>query len=90
MLEVIHAAELMGIDPISEPELVWLAEEAIRLELPIGWELIELSEGGAYYHNAVLGLTQWQHPKLTWLIALVRTFHARKRELPAAGAAPAE
>ena len=71
MLEVLHAAELLGIDPLQNPELVWLAEEALSAELPLGWEeLSDAATGANYYHNPILGLTQWQHPKISYLCSL--------------------
>ena len=71
MLEVLHAAELLGIDPLESPELVWLAEEALSAELPLGWdELRDVATGVNYYHNPILGLTQWQHPKISYLLSL--------------------
>ena len=82
MLEVLYAAELMGLDAFEHPELMFLAEEAICLELPVGWQPAE-SEGatpaeatGTYYANGILSLRQWLHPKLTYLIALARAYSA--------------
>ena len=78
MLEVIYAAEAMGIDVIEHPELAFLAEEALCLELPLGWERIELpgADDAAFYKNGLLRLAQWQHPKLTYLIALGKQYTA--------------
>ena len=71
MLEVLYAAELLGIDPLAQPRLVWLAEEALSAELPLGWEqLPDGASGALYYHNQILQLTQWQHPKLSYLLSL--------------------
>jgi len=79
MIEVIHAAEILGIDPIREPQHMWLAEEALSLELPMGWRAYEARSGHEYYHNELLELRQWQHPNLSYLIALLRTFQQRDR-----------
>ena len=32
-----------------------------------------------YYHNALLGLTQWQHPHLTYLMALAAELGGEKK-----------
>ena len=40
---------------------------------------MELPFSGKFYHNAVLQLTQWQHPKITYLLALSRTFQAKDK-----------
>ena len=37
MIEVIYTAEIMGIDPLEQGPLVFLAEEALHLALPLGW-----------------------------------------------------
>ena len=77
MLEVIYACEVMGIDPIDTPELVFLAEMALCLELPLGWEFVEHGAGSArFYRNNLLRLSQWQHPQLTYLVALIKGFTA--------------
>jgi len=79
MIEAIYAAELLGIDPMREPQHMWLAEEALSLELPLGWRNYRDRQGQDFYHNELLELRQWQHPKLSYLIALARTFQARDR-----------
>ena len=77
MIEVIYAAESMGIDVFTNPELAFLAEESLCLELPLGWERIEMPNIHAgFYKNGLLRQTQWQHPKLTYLIALAKAYTA--------------
>ena len=62
------AREAMGIDPFETPELVHLAEMALNLELPLGWERVELAGvDAAFYkkhqslldHNYSLGDSQY-------------------------------
>lgn len=70
-------------DPASqlrEPQHMWLAEEALCLDLPFGWRAYVDRHGHEYYYNELLELRQWQHPKLSYLIALLRTFQQRQRE----------
>jgi hypothetical protein len=80
--QVLYAAELLGIDPFEHPELMFLAEEALFLELPLGWAPVETArepgvpEGGTYFYSSVLTLSQWLHPKLTYLVALARAYGA--------------
>jgi len=77
MQEVLFAADAMGIDAFINPELVFLAEIACTLELPLGWERVELPEANAgFYKNGLLRLSQWQHPHLTYLIALGKMYTA--------------
>jgi hypothetical protein len=66
----------MGIDVLEQPELVFLAESALFLELPLGWERVELAENAAFYRNSLLRQKQWQHPQLTYLVALARALTA--------------
>ena len=82
MYEVLYMAELMGIDPFEHPQLMFLAEEAMCLELPLGWSAVETAiedgspEGGCFFTNSILQISQWQHPKLTYLISLARIYGA--------------
>lgn len=78
MLEVLYAGEAMGMDVIENPQLAFLAEEALCLELPLGWERIELAgmEAAGFYRNGLLRLSQWQHPKITYLMALGKMYTA--------------
>ena len=36
--EILDFARVIGIDPIKEPELMWLAREGIEAPLPKGWK----------------------------------------------------
>ena len=88
MLEVIYAAEAMGIDVFEHPDLAFLAEMALCLEAPLGWECVELSVAkgapavdGRFYKNGLLRQHQWQHPQITYLIALARAFVAADGEV---------
>ena len=82
LVTCLYAAELLGIDPFEHPELMFLAEEALFLELPLGWAPVETArepgvpEGGTYFYSSVLTLSQWLHPKLTYLVALARAYGA--------------
>ena len=93
MLEVLYACEVLGIDAFDHPELVFLAEAALSLELPLGWEYVELTDQGilgseptrvatrpteaaGFYRNTLLKQSQWQHPQLTYLVALAKAYVA--------------
>ena len=80
MLEVIYAAEVMGIDPFKEPDLMFLAESALCLELPLGWERVEMIDAATFYRNTLLRQKQWQHPQLTYLVALAKHWRAAEAE----------
>ena len=86
MLEVMYACEVMGIDPLESPQLVFLAEMALCLELPLGWEQVEHgSSGTRFFRNNLLRLSQWQHPALTYLVALMRSYTAADAEAASVG-----
>ena len=90
MLEVIYAAEVMGIDPFKEPDLMFLAESALCLELPLGWECVEMIDNATFYRNTLLRQKQWQHPQLTYLVALAKHWRAAELEAKQALAEGAE
>ena len=59
----IEVAVAYGIDIVHEAEYLWLADLALSLPTPIGW--IHLTQGippVAYWHNELLGISQWNHP----------------------------
>ncbi|NXE26600.1 CE164 protein, partial [Ardeotis kori] len=56
-------AQEIGIDPKKEPELMWLAEEAIMAPLPAEWKPCkDTTTGDIYYFNFATGLSTWDHP----------------------------
>jgi hypothetical protein len=59
---IVGIAKLIGIDPVAEPQYLWIAEEASRAQLPIDWkELINQDGETMYYHVATRKL-QKVHP----------------------------
>jgi hypothetical protein len=57
-------AHYIGIDLDSEPDLIWIAEEAFD-KLPEGWEFgIGDGEhaGIPFFYNSVTGESDWKHP----------------------------
>lgn len=73
MVQVVHTAQFLGIEPFTESHFMWIASAATcdtlkGSALPIGWEKIPFSGSTTYtsfYHNAVIGCSQWEHPALT-------------------------
>lgn len=59
MLEFVKS---LGIDPIKECEMLWLAEEALNADLPPDWESRKDAEGRPHFHNTASGVSSWQHP----------------------------
>ena len=51
--------EFIDIDPIREPELLWIARESLKAPLPENWKLCETDEGEEYYFNFKTGESLW-------------------------------
>ncbi|XP_018787220.1 PREDICTED: centrosomal protein of 164 kDa [Bactrocera latifrons] len=62
--EEIHDYSLMvGIDPVKEPHLLYLAKEGLMQALPTDWKICYSEEKcGHYYYNIKTKQSQWDHP----------------------------
>uniref|UniRef100_A0A665TUV5 Centrosomal protein of 164 kDa n=2 Tax=Echeneis naucrates TaxID=173247 RepID=A0A665TUV5_ECHNA len=60
--EIKEYAREIGIDPDSEPELLWLAREGIVAPLPPEWKPCQDVTGDIYYFNFSSGQSTWDHP----------------------------
>uniref|UniRef100_A0A673VB28 Centrosomal protein of 164 kDa n=1 Tax=Suricata suricatta TaxID=37032 RepID=A0A673VB28_SURSU len=60
--EIVEFAREIGIDPIKEPELMWLAREGIVAPLPMEWKPCQDITGDIYYFNFANGQSTWDHP----------------------------
>ncbi|XP_027961724.1 centrosomal protein of 164 kDa isoform X1 [Eumetopias jubatus] len=60
--EILEFAREIGIDPIKEPELMWLAREGIVAPLPVEWKPCQDITGDIYYFNFANGQSMWDHP----------------------------
>ncbi|XP_036339646.1 centrosomal protein of 164 kDa [Rhagoletis pomonella] len=62
--EEIHDYALMvGIDPVKEPHLLYLAKEGLMQALPTDWKICYSEEKcGHYYYNTKTKQSQWDHP----------------------------
>ncbi|KAJ0063835.1 hypothetical protein NL108_011082 [Boleophthalmus pectinirostris] len=60
--EVRDYAKEIGIDPDTEPELMWLAREGVIAPLPSGWKPCQDVTGDIYYFNFSTGQSSWEHP----------------------------
>eukprot|EP01043_Picozoa_sp_COSAG02_P052295 COSAG02_NODE_5611_length_4190_cov_2.529455_2_plen_618_part_00 len=66
-------AVYLGIDPCSEPHLLWIARQCFDAQLPPGWsEHFEEASGNAYYYNEQTKTTTWDHPLDSHFKALVQ------------------
>ncbi|KAH9522996.1 hypothetical protein DERF_006549 [Dermatophagoides farinae] len=62
---VIFYAKLIGIDPISEPELLWIARAGLLLSLPSD------RKGRLYYHDQQNKKSSCEHPTDSYYRTLV-------------------
>ncbi|CAM37938.2 conserved hypothetical protein [Leishmania braziliensis MHOM/BR/75/M2904] len=60
--ELEEYAEYIGIDPATEPELMWIAKEGLRAALPDGWRACQTDDNEVYYFNFRSGESLWDHP----------------------------
>ncbi|XP_075046113.1 centrosomal protein of 164 kDa [Mixophyes fleayi] len=60
--EILEYARMIGIDPETEPELMWLAREGIVALLPPDWKPCQDVTGEIYYFNFATGQSTWDHP----------------------------
>ncbi|MXQ81535.1 hypothetical protein E5288_WYG006048 [Bos mutus] len=60
--EILEFAREIGIDPIKEPQLMWLAREGIVAPLPVEWKPCQDITGDIYYFNFANGQSTWDHP----------------------------
>ncbi|XP_063111908.1 centrosomal protein of 164 kDa isoform X13 [Cavia porcellus] len=61
--EILEYARVIGIDPVKEPELMWLAREGFVAPLPMEWKPCQDTiTGDMYYFNFANGQSTWDHP----------------------------
>eukprot|EP00796_Vickermania_ingenoplastis_P011105 gene11105-7731_t len=60
--ELEEYAEFIGIDPATEPELMWIALEGLRTPLPPEWRACQTGDDEVYYFNFRTGENLWDHP----------------------------
>mgnify|MGYP000973805524 CR=1 FL=1 len=75
----------LGLDAATEPELMWLCDCALAPRLPLGWIASSASgsmrhgDGSEFYWHTVVGLTQWEHPEVSFLTGVAaRLVEARR------------
>lgn len=55
-------ASYLGMDLIQDRAFLWVAEAALTAPLPDGWSVHSTKSCETFFHNSLLGITQWQHP----------------------------
>ena len=69
---VLAQAKYLGIDPIEDADLLWIARESLEADLPPGWEVVENdaedgdeddeNAGIPFYYCEEKDLSTWEHP----------------------------
>ena len=61
---VCEHAELLGMDPVADRALLWIAERSLNASLPPGWKQ-EMDEAhqAPYYLSDMGDPPQWEHPR---------------------------
>ena len=60
--EIISMAEYLGIRPISEPGMLWIAADALNAPLPVSWTAQSDAAGRTFFYNHVTRQSSWDHP----------------------------
>ena len=55
-------AVYIGMDPVADKDLLYIAKEGLKAPLPPNWKPIQTREGEIYYHNFDTKESQWEHP----------------------------
>jgi len=60
--ELIAYARYLGIDPIIDGDLMWIADEALNAPLPSEWTEHHDSADRVFYYNVQTHASSWTHP----------------------------
>jgi len=60
--ELIAYARYLGIDPVADHDLLWIAVEALEAPLPSDWTEHFDGSDRVFYYNATMRVSSWTHP----------------------------
>ena len=60
--ELLEYAKWLGMDPVKERELMWIAREGLKAPLPEHWKPCRTGGEEVYYFNFQTGESMWEHP----------------------------
>eukprot|EP00163_Fabomonas_tropica_P000204 TRINITY_DN10138_c0_g1_i2.p1 TRINITY_DN10138_c0_g1~~TRINITY_DN10138_c0_g1_i2.p1 ORF type:complete len:293 (+),score=52.75 TRINITY_DN10138_c0_g1_i2:261-1139(+) len=72
-------AKYLGIDPLIDYHLLWIAQQALEEPLPSYWEEHVDEDGHAFFYNSNTDESTREHPADEYYFGLVRTEKQRKR-----------
>ena len=66
-----HSARALDINLLEQPHLAFVAELALCIELPAGWELVPGEKGAPVnYRHVVSNVTTARHPLASYAASL--------------------
>lgn len=71
--EVEEYAQYLGMDPVGDAHLLWIAEMALTAPLPVGWTEHQDSAGNVFFYNKATGASTYEHP----LDASFKSYYAK-------------
>uniref|UniRef100_A0A7S3DC38 WW domain-containing protein n=1 Tax=Palpitomonas bilix TaxID=652834 RepID=A0A7S3DC38_9EUKA len=69
-------AKYLGMDPVEDEHLLWIAEMALTAPLPIGWSEHLDDDGNIFFYDANTGSSTYEHP----LDNAFRQYYAKMKE----------
>lgn len=60
--ELISMCEYLGIRVISEPNMIWIAADALKAPLPVNWTAEKDANGRTFFYNHLTNQSRWEHP----------------------------
>mmetsp|Transcript_12380 Transcript_12380/g.11212 ORF Transcript_12380/g.11212 Transcript_12380/m.11212 type:complete len:400 (-) Transcript_12380:19-1218(-) len=60
--ELLDMAAYLGIRPITESHLLWIANDALHAPLPANWIIQKDKNNKNYFYNNVTHQSRWDHP----------------------------
>jgi len=88
MTQICATAQYLGLEPMTQTHLMWLASAALCdtliQTLPVGWEKCKQRGGKGrlplYYYNSTLRRSQWEHPSLTHWRSVLHELQSIERQ----------
>ena len=60
--EIREYAKFLGMDLERDLDLLWIAREGLKVQLPPNWKPCKTEQGEYYYFNFATGESVWNHP----------------------------
>jgi len=79
VLQTLETARAYQIHPVSEMDLLWVADLALSLPVPAGWVHAEHpteDHHAHFWHNLITGSSQWGHPVDDFIKACIKNCRA--------------